>query len=56
MTSPKRIGFLSFGALHPGGGLTQTGGDALRQTAAPAPARHRQKKTHATGTLAERWG
>src|SRR5207244_2808846 len=28
----KRIGFLSFGAWHPGGGLTHTGGDALRQT------------------------
>src|SRR5438876_1544970 len=32
MTSPKRIGFLSFGAWHPGGGLTHAGGDALRQT------------------------
>src|SRR2546421_9868286 len=32
MTSPKRIGFLSFGAWHPGGGLTHTGGDALQQT------------------------
>src|SRR5246500_4149493 len=32
MTSSKRIGFLSFGAWHPGGGLTHTGGDALRQT------------------------
>ena len=32
MTSPKKIGFLSFGAWHPGGGLTHTGGDALRQT------------------------
>jgi hypothetical protein len=32
MTSPKRIGFLSFGAWHPGGGLTHTGGDALSQT------------------------
>ncbi len=32
MTSPKRIGFLSFGVWHPGGGLTHTGGDALRQT------------------------
>src|SRR5438477_1802379 len=32
MTSPKRIGFLSFGAWHPGGGLTHPGGDALRQT------------------------
>src|SRR4051794_17295743 len=29
---PKKIGFLSFGAWHPGGGLTRTGGDALRQT------------------------
>jgi alkanesulfonate monooxygenase SsuD/methylene tetrahydromethanopterin reductase-like flavin-dependent oxidoreductase (luciferase family) len=29
---PKKIGFLSFGAWHPGGGLTHTGGDALRQT------------------------
>jgi alkanesulfonate monooxygenase SsuD/methylene tetrahydromethanopterin reductase-like flavin-dependent oxidoreductase (luciferase family) len=32
MTSPKRIGFLSFGAWDAGGGLTHTGGDALRQT------------------------
>ena len=32
MTSSKRIGFLSFGAWHPAGGLTHTGGDALRQT------------------------
>jgi alkanesulfonate monooxygenase SsuD/methylene tetrahydromethanopterin reductase-like flavin-dependent oxidoreductase (luciferase family) len=32
MTSAKKIGFLSFGAWHPGGGLTHTGGDALRQT------------------------
>ena len=32
MTSHKKIGFLSFGAWHPGGGLTHTGGDALRQT------------------------
>ena len=32
MSGPKRIGFLSFGAWHPGGGLTHTGGDALRQT------------------------
>ena len=32
MTHPKRIGFLSFGAWHPGGGLTHTGADALRQT------------------------
>jgi alkanesulfonate monooxygenase SsuD/methylene tetrahydromethanopterin reductase-like flavin-dependent oxidoreductase (luciferase family) len=28
----KKIGFLSFGAWHPGGGLTHTGADALRQT------------------------
>src|SRR3954464_930028 len=32
MMAPKKIGFLSFGAWHPGGGLTHTGGDALRQT------------------------
>src|SRR6187431_2190690 len=32
MTHPQRIGFLSFGAWHPGGGLTHTAGDALRQT------------------------
>ena len=32
MTVPKKIGFLSFGAWHPGGGLTHTAGDALRQT------------------------
>ena len=32
MTTPKKIGFLSFGAWHPGGGLTHTGGDALHQT------------------------
>jgi alkanesulfonate monooxygenase SsuD/methylene tetrahydromethanopterin reductase-like flavin-dependent oxidoreductase (luciferase family) len=32
MSHPKRIGFLSFGAWHPGGGLTHTGADALRQT------------------------
>ena len=32
MTSSKRIGFLSFGAWHPGGGLTHTGADALHQT------------------------
>ena len=31
-TRPKKIGFLSFGAWHPGGGLTHTGQDALRQT------------------------
>ena len=28
----KKIGFLSFGAWHPGGGLTFTGSDALHQT------------------------
>ena len=28
----KKIGFLSFGAWHPGGGLTHTGSDALLQT------------------------
>jgi len=32
MPLPKKIGFLSFGAWHPGGGMTHTGGDALRQT------------------------
>ena len=32
MTHPKRIGFLSFGAWHPAGGLTHTAADALRQT------------------------
>jgi alkanesulfonate monooxygenase SsuD/methylene tetrahydromethanopterin reductase-like flavin-dependent oxidoreductase (luciferase family) len=32
MEHPKRIGFLSFGAWHPGGGSTHTAGDALRQT------------------------
>jgi len=32
MALPKKIGFLSFGAWHPGGGMTHTGGDALRQT------------------------
>ncbi len=32
MAQRKKIGFLSFGAWHPGGGLTHTGGDALRQT------------------------
>src|SRR5881409_484097 len=30
--TPKKIGFLSFGAWHLGGGMTHTGGDALRQT------------------------
>jgi alkanesulfonate monooxygenase SsuD/methylene tetrahydromethanopterin reductase-like flavin-dependent oxidoreductase (luciferase family) len=29
---PKRIGFLSFGAWHPGGGLTHTAAGALHQT------------------------
>jgi alkanesulfonate monooxygenase SsuD/methylene tetrahydromethanopterin reductase-like flavin-dependent oxidoreductase (luciferase family) len=29
---PKRIGFLSFGHWHPGGGMTHTAADALRQT------------------------
>jgi alkanesulfonate monooxygenase SsuD/methylene tetrahydromethanopterin reductase-like flavin-dependent oxidoreductase (luciferase family) len=28
----KKIGFLSFGAWHAGGGMTRTAGDALRQT------------------------
>jgi alkanesulfonate monooxygenase SsuD/methylene tetrahydromethanopterin reductase-like flavin-dependent oxidoreductase (luciferase family) len=32
MNLPKKIGFLSFGAWHPGGGQTHTGADALRQT------------------------
>jgi alkanesulfonate monooxygenase SsuD/methylene tetrahydromethanopterin reductase-like flavin-dependent oxidoreductase (luciferase family) len=32
MTHPKRIGFLSFGHWHPGGGMTHTAADALRQT------------------------
>jgi alkanesulfonate monooxygenase SsuD/methylene tetrahydromethanopterin reductase-like flavin-dependent oxidoreductase (luciferase family) len=32
MTQPKKIGFLSFGAWHPAGGLTHDAGDALRQT------------------------
>jgi alkanesulfonate monooxygenase SsuD/methylene tetrahydromethanopterin reductase-like flavin-dependent oxidoreductase (luciferase family) len=32
MTLAKKIGFLSFGAWHPGGGETHTAGDALRQT------------------------
>jgi alkanesulfonate monooxygenase SsuD/methylene tetrahydromethanopterin reductase-like flavin-dependent oxidoreductase (luciferase family) len=30
--SSKKIGFLSFGAWHPGGGATLTGREALRQT------------------------
>jgi alkanesulfonate monooxygenase SsuD/methylene tetrahydromethanopterin reductase-like flavin-dependent oxidoreductase (luciferase family) len=29
---PKKIGFLSFGAWHPDGGMTRTPGEALRQT------------------------
>lgn len=32
MAHPKKIGFLSFGAWHPGGGMTRTAGDALIQT------------------------
>src|SRR5690242_6302289 len=32
MTRSKKIGFLSFGAWHPGGGRTHSGADALRQT------------------------
>ena len=32
MTTPKKIGFLSFGAWHPSVGLTHAGRDALRQT------------------------
>ena len=32
MTHAKKIGFLSFGAWHPGGGRTHTAADALRQT------------------------
>ena len=32
MTPRKKIGFLSFGAWHPGGGLTHTARDALEQT------------------------
>jgi alkanesulfonate monooxygenase SsuD/methylene tetrahydromethanopterin reductase-like flavin-dependent oxidoreductase (luciferase family) len=31
-TTPKKIGFLSFGAWHPQGGETRTAGEALRQT------------------------
>src|SRR5579863_8950730 len=30
-THPKRIGFLSFGAWHPAGGLTNSAADALNQ-------------------------
>src|SRR3954471_14897063 len=32
MEHPKKIGFLSFGAWHPGGGRTHTAADALRPT------------------------
>src|SRR4029078_9684098 len=32
MTIPKKIGFLSFGAWHPAGGLTNSARDALLQT------------------------
>jgi alkanesulfonate monooxygenase SsuD/methylene tetrahydromethanopterin reductase-like flavin-dependent oxidoreductase (luciferase family) len=32
MAARKKIGFLSFGAWHPGGGLTHTASDAHRQT------------------------
>src|SRR3954451_10230100 len=32
MIGHKKIGFLSFGAWHPDGGLTQTRAEALRQT------------------------
>src|SRR3954469_24550494 len=32
MAHPKRIGFLSFGHWHPGGGRTNTAAAALRQT------------------------
>src|SRR5579872_7186181 len=32
MVHAKRIGFLSFGAWHSGGGLTRSGADALQQT------------------------
>ena len=32
MSHPKKIGFLSFGAWHPNGGMTNSAGDALRQT------------------------
>jgi alkanesulfonate monooxygenase SsuD/methylene tetrahydromethanopterin reductase-like flavin-dependent oxidoreductase (luciferase family) len=32
VTHPKRIGFLSFGAWHPGGGMTRSAADALQQT------------------------
>src|SRR5207302_5774884 len=32
MSHPKKIGFLSFGAWHPTGGMTNSAGEALRQT------------------------
>src|SRR3954467_9871626 len=32
MTHPKKIGFLSFGAWHPGGGLTRSAAEAHHQT------------------------
>src|SRR3954451_4566959 len=32
MSHPKRVGFLSFGHWHPAGGMTNSAGDALRQT------------------------
>jgi alkanesulfonate monooxygenase SsuD/methylene tetrahydromethanopterin reductase-like flavin-dependent oxidoreductase (luciferase family) len=32
MSHPKKLGFLTFGAWHPTGGLTNSAGDALRQT------------------------
>src|SRR3954471_21936593 len=32
MTHAKKMGFLSFGAWHPGGGMTRSAGDALHQT------------------------
>jgi alkanesulfonate monooxygenase SsuD/methylene tetrahydromethanopterin reductase-like flavin-dependent oxidoreductase (luciferase family) len=32
MTHPQRIGFLSFGAWHPAGGLANSAAEALRQT------------------------
>src|SRR5690349_11092660 len=32
MAHPKRIGFLSFGAWHPAGGMTNSAADALHQT------------------------
>src|SRR2546421_1292166 len=41
----KRIGFLSFGAWHPGGGMTHTGADALQQTVELAVAPSRSAST-----------